>query len=68
MKIEDLKGAKRFTINCFVDTFFQARRALGDFGVPIAIVLMSCAGLSIDQTVFIEKLNVPQGKNLSIYS
>lgn len=37
----------------------QARRALGDFGVPIAIVLM--VGVSVFVPVYTEKLRVPDG-------
>ena len=39
---------------------FQARRALGDFGVPIAIVIMVLIDYSISDT-YTEKLNVPEG-------
>lgn len=37
----------------------QARRALGDFGVPIAIVLM--VGVSCAVPVWTETLRVPEG-------
>lgn len=39
---------------------FQARRALGDFGVPIAIVIMVCVDYFVPQT-YTDKLNVPIG-------
>lgn len=38
----------------------QARRALGDFGVPIAIIVMVTVDLLIED-VFTEKLFVPDG-------
>lgn len=47
----------RYTKQC--NHFVQARRALGDFGVPIAIVLM--VGLSSLIPVWTEKLQVPDG-------
>merc|ERR1711962_1735302 len=38
----------------------NARRALGDFGVPIAIVIMVVIDFMFDET-YTEKLNVPEG-------
>lgn len=38
----------------------QARRALGDFGVPIAIVIMVALDYLVPQT-YTEKLRVPEG-------
>lgn len=38
----------------------QARRALGDFGVPIAIVTMVLVDYLVPQT-YTDKLNVPDG-------
>lgn len=38
----------------------QARRALGDFGVPIAIVLMVTLDYFVPET-YTEKLRVPEG-------
>ena len=42
----------------------QARRALGDFGVPIAIVIMVLIDFSFDDT-YTEKLKVPTGLSVS---
>lgn len=39
--------------------WLQARRALGDFGVPIAIVVM--VALSVAVPVWTETLHVPEG-------
>ncbi len=38
----------------------QIRRALGDFGVPIAIIIMVTLDYCIDDT-FTQKLNMPSG-------
>lgn len=38
----------------------QARRALGDFGVPIAIVIMVFMDYMVPET-YTEKLSVPEG-------
>lgn len=40
--------------------FLQARRALGDFGVPIAIVLMVLVDY-LEKGTYTEKLKVPEG-------
>ena len=42
------------------------RRALGDFGVPLAILLMVVIDFFIKDT-FTEKLNVPDGIEVSIF-
>ena len=42
----------------------QARRALGDFGVPIAIVLMVALDL-LAKDSYTEKLTVPDGIEVS---
>lgn len=39
---------------------FKARRALGDFGVPIAIIIMVFLDSMVPQ-VYTEKLKVPEG-------
>ncbi len=39
---------------------YQVRRALGDFGVPIAIVTMVALDLLVQDT-YTEKLRVPEG-------
>lgn len=44
----------------FYFNYFKARRALGDFGVPIAIVIMVSLDYFIPQT-YTEKLRVPEG-------
>ena len=38
----------------------QPRKALGDFGVPIAIVIMVILDMFVEET-FTEKLKVPEG-------
>ena len=44
----------------FISCFFQVRRALGDFGMPIAILIMVLLDLSVHDT-FTQKLDVPTG-------
>ena len=43
---------------------FQIRRALGDFGVPIAIVIMVGIDMAFP-SVFTQKLNVPEGLHVT---
>lgn len=47
----------------FVNSY-QVRRALGDFGVPIAIVCMVALDFLVEDT-FTEKLKVPKGLKVS---
>ncbi|CAG0916883.1 unnamed protein product [Notodromas monacha] len=50
-----------FHVDMFlVDFFLYARRALGDFGVPIAIVTMVVVDYLVEDT-YTEKLSVPEG-------
>ena len=56
---------------CFVQSIlqlkflFQPRKALGDFGVPIAIVIMVVLDMFIEET-FTEKLKVPTGVQVTL--
>ena len=45
---------------CLTMSYIQIRRALGDFGVPIAIVIMVLVDYSAGDG-FTEKLKVPNG-------
>ncbi|XP_022102760.1 band 3 anion transport protein-like isoform X2 [Acanthaster planci] len=40
-----------------------ARKTIGDFGIPIAIVIMVMADVLISPTTYTQKLNVPSGLN-----
>jgi hypothetical protein len=52
---------KKAIISYFVFLLqYQARRALGDFGVPIAIVIMVVVDYMVKDT-YTEKLSVPDG-------
>ena len=51
-----------FTENIKIFVYFQVRRALGDFGVPIAIITMVALDYLIPE-VYTEKLKVPEGLN-----
>ncbi|XP_069367475.1 anion exchange protein 2a isoform X2 [Paralichthys olivaceus] len=48
----------------FEEAFYTLRRIIGDFGVPIAILIMVLVDYSVEDT-YTQKLNVPSGFSVS---